>query len=186
VRRSWLLLAEKRALFFEHFSAFVDVFATKFDVPFFLFLSFTRLHRYVGASRATDAGNTINATTLQSTCIDMASEVNDALLKSRAYVGKRSILADGDHYYTGYRASSMSVEYNTECHFGQAGDTDICTCVPQNSDNWALAHDSVKFSSCAVIYEDADGHDSTSGPWDTTTTDDAHTLAASQWDGRRK
>jgi len=162
-----------------------------FDITFTLPLTYTLSSvfeslclfiRYVGATHSTEAGNTINATELQSTCIEMASEVNDALLKSRAYVGKRSILADGDHYYTGYRASSMSVEYNTECHYGQSGDTDICTCIPQNSDNWALAHDAVKFSSCAVIYEDADGHDDISGPWDKN-NDDTHTSAANQWKG---
>jgi len=33
-------------------------------------------------------------------------------------VGKRFIQSDGDHYYTGYPGSSMTFEYNTECHYG--------------------------------------------------------------------
>lgn len=121
----------------------------------------------MGASRSKAVvGSTLDATALQATCLTMAAEVNDALLTAKSWVGKRTILADGDHYYTGYADATVAIEYNTECHYGQAGATDICTCVPENSDNWALAHDAVKFSSCAVIYENADGHADTSGPWD--------------------
>lgn len=128
--------------------------------------------KYVGASRSGSvAGSALTADGLQATCLAMAGEVNDALLKSKAWVSKRTIQHDGDHYYTGYPDSAMAVEYNTECHYGQEGATDICTCVPENSDNWAMEHDSVKFSSCAVIYEEADGHPDTSGPWDMATAD---------------
>jgi hypothetical protein len=93
---------------------------------------------------------------LHSKCLAMAKEVNEALLDEHMLTGKRFILADGDHYYTGVQGSSMCIEFNTECHYGQDGATDICTCDTMNSDLWALEHydpSDVQYLECMKIAE---------------------------------
>jgi hypothetical protein len=97
---------------------------------------------------------------LHTTCIKMAQEVNEALLDEHLLVGKRFLIMDGDHYYAGLQGSSMAIEFNTECHYGQDGATDICTCDSMNSDLWALDHydsSDVKYSECLIIRETMDG-----------------------------
>ena len=102
---------------------------------------------------------------LQATCLTMAKEVNEVLLDEKVWTGKRSILTDGDHYYTATAGNSLALEFNTECHYGEMGATDICTCVAENSDNLALEKYGAKFSTCGTIYEEEDGHADTKGPW---------------------
>ena len=73
-------------------------------------------------------------------------QVTEVILDEHLLVGERFILADGDHYYVGFEGSSLSVEFNTECHYGDVGISDICTCVEMNSEDWAMAHyDAVSF-----------------------------------------
>jgi len=72
-------------------------------------------------------------------CYDKSEQVTSRLLSNDIPVGKRAITGDGDHYYTGYSGSSLSVEYNTEqCHFG-IGETDTCTCNKYNSNELEYA-----------------------------------------------
>merc|ERR1711918_264234 len=75
-------------------------------------------------------------------CHSSAKQLNALLKSDEVPVGKRFIKNDGDHYYSAYPDLSMTVEYNTECHLASygSGDTDICTCVPMNSDLWAVEH----------------------------------------------
>ena len=55
------------------------------------------------------------------------------LLDNKIPVGKRSIEGDGDHYYAGFPSVAMTLEFNTECHYGE-GNTNICACMHANSD----------------------------------------------------
>lgn len=121
--------------------------------------------KYSGDS-AVDSTDVVEADTMQDLCLTQATKMNERFLADKTWVGKRFIQTDGDHYYTGYSSSSMALEFNTECHYGQEGATDICTCVPQNSDTLALELYGTKYATCALIYEEEDGHTDTSGPWD--------------------
>lgn len=106
---------------------------------------------------------------MQAKCVVEDAALNAEFLNDRTFVGKRFIQDDGDHYYTGYASSSMALEFNTECHYGAKGTTDICMCNPQNSDYLALEEQSltgVTHEICDFIYEDQDGHASLHGPWD--------------------
>jgi hypothetical protein len=107
-----------------------------------------------GGSRLIDDGeNDELAIELDENCIVMAKEVTEVILDEHLLVGERFILADGDHYYVGFEGSSLSVEFNTECHYGNVGISDICTCVEMNSEDWAMAHYDAKFSSCYSLHE---------------------------------
>lgn len=66
------------------------------------------------------------------TCLSKEVELNNALMVDQIPVGKRMVTFDGDHYYSGYPGLAMTIEYNTECHFG-TGTSDICTCSAMNS-----------------------------------------------------
>jgi hypothetical protein len=93
-------------------------------------------------------------------CLEMSKEVTETLIDQKQLVGKREVLTDGDHYYVGYEGLSMTIEYNTECHYGQDGTTDLCTCVSTNSDRWALDHlesYDVRYQECAIILQTMDG-----------------------------
>lgn len=71
-------------------------------------------------------------------CEATSTTISQGLINQDALVGKRAINNDGDHYYIGYRDSSMCVEYNTEqCHDG-VGETNICTCIRENSKRLAF------------------------------------------------
>ena len=145
--------------------------------------------KYAGTSHAsllksppmsyTDDEITAYDVTLQATCLTMATEMNEFLLDEKIWVGKRSLLTDGDHYYTAQAGNTLAVEFNTECHYGQEGTTDICTCVAENSDNYALEMYGTKYSTCVTIYEEEDGHTSADGPW----SDDKWTKATTDASG---
>ena len=66
-------------------------------------------------------------------CENQAQKVNKMLLDNKIPVGKRSIEGDGDHYYAGFPSVAMTLEFNTECHYGE-GNTNICACMHANSD----------------------------------------------------
>lgn len=46
----------------------------------------------------------------------------------------------------------MAMEYNTECHFG-AHTSDLCTCVPTNSDLDYIATHPNSTNVCSIIVE---------------------------------
>lgn len=121
--------------------------------------------KYTGKSALQDDASAL-ATKEQDLCLVQAGKMNAKFLDEHTLVGKRFIQSDGDHYYTGYTSSSMALEFNTECHYGAAGTTDICTCDPQNSDTLAIDKfgDRSKYSMCDVIYVDQDGHSDTEVP----------------------
>ena len=118
--------------------------------------------KYSGDAFASSYDDTAKSE-LQDTCLDEAKEVNSMLLDNKIPVGKRFIQEDGDHYYSGYSGLTMAIEFNTECHYGDDGATDVCTCVSQNSDTYAVEHD--RYKTCGEIYELEDGHNSLTGPW---------------------
>jgi len=122
--------------------------------------------KYSGSS-AVSSTDTEEATSMQDLCLVQAGKLNAKFLDEKTLVGKRFIQTDGDHYYTGYSSSSMALEFNTECHYGAEGATDICTCIPQNSDTLAIETYGATFSTCDTIYTEQDGHTDLSGPWDT-------------------
>jgi hypothetical protein len=106
---------------------------------------------------------------MQASCVAQGAALNAEFLNDHTLVGKRFIQEDGDHYYTGYSSSSMAIEFNTECHYGAKGTSDICMCNPQNSDYLAVEEQTVTgvtYEKCDYIYENEDGHVSAEGPWD--------------------
>ena len=110
-------------------------------------------------------------TDLQSTCLTEAEEVTTMLLDNQIPVGKRFIQSDGDHYYSGYSGLSMALEFNTECHYGDDGATDVCTCVSQNSDTLAVEQFGGEYTTCGLVYDLEDGHSGLTGPWSSTGSD---------------
>lgn len=104
---------------------------------------------------------------LQESCLLAGKQLNEYLIDEHIDAGKRFIQSDGDHYYCGFDGSSMTIEFNTECHYGNEGATDVCTCNVMNSDNLAMEKYDASVSSCVTIYEEQDGHD------DTTVTRDS-------------
>jgi hypothetical protein len=121
--------------------------------------------KYSGDS-AVSSTDTEEAASMQDLCLVQADKLNSHFLDQKTWVGKRFIETDGDHYYTGYASSSMALEFNTECHYGSEGATDICTCIPQNSDTLAIETYGSYYSTCDIIYEEEDGHTDLTGPWD--------------------
>mmetsp|Transcript_102902 Transcript_102902/g.295031 ORF Transcript_102902/g.295031 Transcript_102902/m.295031 type:complete len:551 (-) Transcript_102902:243-1895(-) len=71
-------------------------------------------------------------------CYNHNQDITSMLKDHHISCGKRAVDGDGDHFYTATPASTMSLEYNTECNYGAMGETNVCTCNAENSNELAF------------------------------------------------